>query len=276
MNSARGSISAIPASRPLRLSKQTIGRVIIAAIGIAALCAPWLTSFDPNAVDLAVDEILAPPGAAHPFGTDAAGRDLWARALHGARVSISVGLLSMLAAVALGTIVGLGAGYLGGWIDGLLMRVVDIAVALPLLLLILIAQSYLEPSLPQLIILIAATSWMTVARIVRAETKEIAAQDFIAAATTLGASRLRIMRNHVLPNLKSTLGVAASLAVARAILAEAALSYLGLGVPPPDASWGTMLQDGLSHLQDAPWLVFFPGFLISLTVFGFHSVAETQ
>ena len=243
-------------------------------MAVAAVLAPWLTPYDPSEIDLREGHVLLSPSWEHPFGTDESGRDWLARALYGARVSLAVGAGAMSFAVLVGTVVGVVAGYFRGVVDAILMRGVDTMLALPLLFVLLAAQSILEPSTGQLVFLIGLTAWMNVARVVRAETMRVTSLDFVEAAVALGASDVRCVLRHVLPNLFPAIGVAASLSVAHAILAEAALSYLGLGVPPPEPSWGSMLQDGLTRLQTAPWLVVFPGLLITGAVFAFYSVAE--
>lgn len=247
--------------------------VLIVLIG-SAILAPLITTGSPNTADLRPEKSLVPPSAEHFFGTDDAGRDWFTRSLYGARVSLLVGFFAMAISILIGTTVGCISGFFGGIVDTILMRFVEVLLSLPLFFLILIAQSLLRPSMWNLTWVIGVTTWMNVSRIVRAETLSIKTTDYLEAANAIGVPPGRRMLRYVLPNIIGSIIVAATLSIAYAILTEAALSYLGLGVPLPDPSWGNMLQKGLTRLQTAPWLVLFPGLLISMTVLAFNFVGD--
>lgn len=255
-----------------RLSAASL--VVLVVLILAAAFAPLIVPRGPNAIDLSREMHLAAPSLAHPFGTDDSGRDWFSRALYGARVSLAVAFAAMLISTTIGTVVGSLAGYFGGAADTVLMRLVEVLLSLPLFFLILIAQALLTPSIFNLMWVIGVTTWMNVSRIVRAEVMAISATEYVQAAEAIGVSHRRRILRHVLPNATGPIIVAATLSVAYAILTEAALSYLGLGVPLPDPSWGNMLQKGLTRLQVAPWLVLFPGILISITVLAFNFVGD--
>ena len=247
--------------------------VLIILVG-SAILAPVITTGSPNTADLRPEMSLVSPGMDHFFGTDDAGRDWFTRSLYGARVSLMVGFFAMAISILIGTTVGCISGFFGGVVDTIMMRIVEVLLSLPLFFLILIAQSLLRPSMWNLTWVIGVTTWMNVSRIVRAETLSIKTTDYLEAANAIGVPPLRRMIRYVLPNIIGSIIVAATLSIAYAILTEAALSYLGLGVPLPDPSWGNMLQKGLTRLQTAPWLVLFPGLLISLTVLAFNFVGD--
>lgn len=255
-----------------RLSAASL--VVLLVLFLAAAFAPLIAPSDPNAIDLREEMNLAAPSLEHPFGTDDSGRDWFSRALYGARVSLAVAFAAMLISTTIGTVVGSLAGYFGGTVDTLLMRLVEVLLSLPLFFLILIAQALLTPSIFNLMWVIGVTTWMNVSRIVRAEVMAIRATEYLHAAEAIGVPHARRIVRHVLPNATGPIIVAATLSVAYAILTEAALSYLGLGVPLPDPSWGNMLQKGLTRLQTSPWLVLFPGMLISITVLAFNFVGD--
>jgi peptide/nickel transport system permease protein len=247
--------------------------VLIVLVG-SAILAPLITTGSPNTADLRPEMSLVSPGADHLFGTDDAGRDWFTRSLYGARVSLMVGFFAMAISILIGTTFGCISGFFGGIVDTIMMRLVEVLLSLPLFFLILIAQSLLRPSMWNLTWVIGVTTWMNVSRIVRAETLSIKTTDYLEAANAIGVPPVRRMIRYVLPNIIGSIIVAATLSIAYAILTEAALSYLGLGVPLPDPSWGNMLQKGLTRLQTAPWLVLFPGLLISLTVLAFNFVGD--
>ncbi|MGH2548431.1 MAG: ABC transporter permease [Thermomicrobiales bacterium] len=247
--------------------------VLIVLVG-SAIAAPLISTGEPNKADLRPEMSLIGPSFDHYFGTDDAGRDWFTRSLYGARVSLMVAFFAMAISIAIGTTVGCVSGFFGGWVDTLLMRIVEVLLSLPLFFLILIAQALLGPSIWNLTWVIGVTTWMNVSRIVRAETLSIMTTDFLDAANAIGVPPARRMIHYVLPNIIGSIIVAATLSIAYAILTEASLSYLGLGVPLPDPSWGNMLQKGLTRLQTAPWLVLFPGLLISLTVLAFNFVGN--
>ena len=251
-----------------------VALVLLAIMTAAAVLAPVLAPYEPDAINLTPEDLLQPPSASHLAGTDQMGRDGFSRALYGARISLSVGFISAGMAVAIGTLIGAVAGTLGGLVDNLLMRAVDILLSVPLFFLIMISQTLMQPSIYSVMIIIGLTSWMDVARIVRGEFLKLRSTDYVTAAVVLGASRNRIAWKHMLPNVVNTIIVSATLRVAQAILTESALSFVGLGVQPPNVSWGSMLQKGLTRLLDAPWMVWFPGGLISLTVLAFNFVGD--
>jgi peptide/nickel transport system permease protein len=206
------------------------------------------------------------PSSAHWFGTDELGRDLLTRILFGARVSLAVGLVSAAVSVAIGVTVGATAGWAGRWIDALLMRLTDAMLSIPRLPLLMIAAAILSPSVAVLIVLVGAAGWMETARVVRAEVQSLKANDFVTAARAVGASSLRVVARHVLPGVLPTAAVATTLAVGRGILLESALSFFGVGVQPPTASWGNMLYQAQTTMSSEPWLGIFPGAFIFLTV----------
>lgn len=250
-----------------------VGLAIVGTMSLLALFAPWLAPYDPTALNL--DAILEAPSWAHPLGTDALGRDVFSRLLYGARVSLWVGFVSVGIAISIGIALGLSAGYFSGWVDEAVMRLVDIMLCFPSFFLILAVIAFLEPSLSNIMIVIGLTSWMGVARLVRAETLTLRNRDFVAAAQLAGASTVRIITRHILPNALAPVLVSATLGIAGAILTESALSFLGLGVQPPDPSWGNMLLEGKDVLEIAPWMSLFPGLAILITVLGYNLLGES-
>lgn len=247
--------------------------LIVGAMSLAALLAPWLAPYDPTTLHL--DAILQPPSIAFPLGTDALGRDVLSRLLFGARVSLWVGFVSVSIAVTIGLALGLAAGYFGGWTDELVMRGVDVMLCFPSFFLILAVIVFLEPSLANIMVVIGLTSWMGVARLVRAETLSLRQRDFVAAARLAGTGSAKIMLMHILPNALAPVLVSATLGVAGAILVESSLSFLGLGVQPPDPSWGNMLLEGKDVLEIAPWMSVGPGLAILITVLGYNLLGES-
>ncbi len=249
------------------------GVTIVGLMSVLALLAPWIVPYDPTVLD--VDRLLSPPSTAHWFGTDALGRDVFSRMLAGARVSLWVGFVAVGLAVAIGLALGLMAGYFGGLVDEIVMRGVDVMLCFPSFFLILAVIAFLEPSLTNIMVVIGLTSWMGVARLVRAETLSLRERDFVIAAKIAGAGSLRILLVHILPNAIAPVLVSATLGVAGAILTESALSFLGLGVQPPVPSWGNMLMEGKEVLEVAPWLSIFPGLAILVTVLGYNLLGES-
>lgn len=245
--------------------------VLLTIIILASLCAP-LSPYDPNAID-AMNRLQG-PSAGHPFGTDAYGRDVFTRTLYGGRVSLIVGFATMLCTTLLGTALGITSGYIGGKLDELLMRFTDIFLALPSMLLMIILNTFMKPGLPTLVAVLSLFSWAEVARITRAQTMSLKERDFVAASKNLGASSLRIAIKHIVPNIIGPITVAASLSIANAILTESSLSFLGLGVQVPQASWGSMLQDAQAHVLDAPMLAVYPGLCIFITVLAFNLLGD--
>jgi peptide/nickel transport system permease protein len=248
------------------------GGALLALMTLASVAAPVLSRANPD--EQRLTERLRPPSGAHLLGTDDLGRDVAARLLHGGRVSLRVGLLAVLISVVLGTLVGLVAGYFGGWVDAVLMRAVDIVLCFPTLFLILMVIAFLEPSLTNVMAVIGLTSWPGLARLVRGETLSLRERDFIWAARGLGLSAPRVLFVHLLPHLAAPILVSATLGVGGAILTESALSFLGLGVQPPTASWGNVLANGKDYLHVAWWLSLFPGAAILLTVLSLNMLGE--
>lgn len=245
----------------------------LAAIAAAAIIAPLVAPYAPDALDLA--NRRAAPSLSHWFGTDDLGRDTFSRALFGGRVSIAVGLLSALVAAVLGVAVGAVAGYVGGWTDTLLMRATDAVLSVPRLLLLMVAAATLQPTLPALVILVGIVGWMETARVTRATVRSLVSSEFVIAARAVGAGHLRILGKHLLVNASGPIRVAAVLAVGRAILVESALSFFGVGVQPPAASWGSMLYQAQSAMSTEPWLALFPGVCIVATVVTLTALSET-
>jgi peptide/nickel transport system permease protein len=251
-----------------------LGLAFLTILGLSALFAPFVAPYDPNAIDLQPEGVLQPPSWTHPFGTDELGRDGFSRALFGARISLAVGFIAAAVAVILGVLVGATAGMAGGWIDSFLMRSVDILLSVPLFFLVMISQIIFPPSIYTIMIIIGVASWMDVARLTRGEFLNLRASEFVTSATVVGMGAARIAWRHVLPNASGPIIVAATLRIAEAIILESTLSFIGLGIQPPHASLGSMLQKGLTRLLDAPWMVWFPGLLIALTVLAFNFVGD--
>lgn len=249
-----------------------VGGTVVLMLFLVSLCAPLLAPYNPNEIN--AWQVLSPPSWSHWFGTDELGRDVFSRVLFGARISLKVGLVAIGIAVVLGSLVGLAAGYYGGWVDTLLMRMVDIMLCFPAFFLILAIITFLEPSIWYIMIVIGLTGWMGVARLVRAETLTIREMDYIMAARCSGASDSRIILRHILPNALSPVLVAATLGVAGAILTESALSFLGIGVQPPTPSWGNILTSGKDYIEFAWWLSLYPGLAILITVLAYNLLGE--
>lgn len=248
-----------------------VGAVIVLIMSLMAALAS-LSSLDPAAID--VGQRLLPPSWAHPLGTDDLGRSVFIRLLYGARISLLVGFVAVGISTLIGILLGSLAGYYGGWIDALIMRFVDIMLCFPTFFLILAVIAFLEPSIWHIMIVIGLTSWMGIARLIRAEFLSLRQRDFILAAQALGATDGRLIFRHILPNAMSPVLVSATLGVAGAILTESALSFLGIGVQPPTPSWGNMLISGKQTLGSAWWLSVFPGLAILLTVLGYNLLGE--
>lgn len=251
----------------------SIGFFIVLFMSIVAIFAPYLTPYQPDALNL--DLILMPPSSQHLFGTDALGRDIYTRMLYGARVSLWVGFVAVGISLFIGIILGLMSGFFSGLVDEFIMRFVDVMLCFPSFFLILAVIAFLEPSLWNIMIVIGCTSWMGVARLVRAETLSLRERDFIAAARLDGISHFRILAVHILPNTLAPVLVSATLGIAGAILVESSLSFLGLGVQPPSPSWGNMLTEGKEVLSIAPWLSLYPGLAILITVLGYNLLGES-
>jgi peptide/nickel transport system permease protein len=252
------------------------GVIIVACVVLGALLGPLLDGASPIAIDHALMGSPTGPSLAHLLGTDLLGRDELARAFAGARVSLTVGVTAMLIAISLGTVYGAIAGAAGGVVDTLMMRLVDALLAFPSFFLIITVEALTEKfALLVIILIIGLLSWMGVARLVRGEVLSLRERDFVEAARALGASPTRVVFRHLIPNALTPVMVAATLAVGDNILVEAGLSFLGLGVQPPTASWGNMLQDALTpDARNAPWLVLTPGLLVVITLLGFSLLGD--
>jgi peptide/nickel transport system permease protein len=255
-------------ANPLALA----GFVIIVTILLLALFAPFIAPFDPDAID--VKAILLPPSSQHLMGTDGLGRDVFSRMLFGARISLLVGIVAVGIATAIGVILGAISGYYRGWVDVVIMRLVDVMLSIPTFFLILAVIAFLTPSIWNIMIVIGLTSWMGVTRLVRAEFLSLRGREFVMASQTLGAKDDRLIFRHLLPNSLTPIIVTSVLGVASAVLVESGLSFLGLGVQAPQASWGNILTDGKEYIQFAWWLSLFPGLAILITVLGYNLLGE--
>lgn len=250
-----------------------LGLVLVLGMSLAALFAPLLAPFDPN--ELHLDDILLAPCATYPLGTDRLGRDVLSRLLYGGQVSLWVGFVAVGISISIGTALGLVSGYFRGIADEIIMRGVDVMLCFPSFFLILAVVAFLEPSLTNIMVVIGLTSWMGIARLVRAETLSLRERDFVSAARLSGVSTKNILLRHILPNALAPVTITAILGIGGAILTESSLSFLGLGVQPPQASWGNMLMEGKAVIEDAPWLSLFPGLAILLTVLGYNLLGES-
>lgn len=253
-------------NRPAQFSLLVLIVFSIAA-GLAAL-SPW----DPNQMSLQAR--MSAPDAAHWFGTDEYGRDYFTRALYGGQISLMVGFLAMLFSTLIGTLVGTISGYFSGRLDNILMRLVDILMSIPAFFLLLVLNAYLKPGIANIILIISALTWMSMSRLIRAETLSLKEREYVIYARACGENPLFIIARHIIPNILPTIMVAATLNIASAILMESTLSFLGLGVQQPDASWGSMLNNAQSYIGEASWLAMFPGILILLTVLGFNVLGD--
>lgn len=248
------------------------GLMIISSILLLALLAPLIAPYDPDAIN--VKAILLAPSAEHWMGTDGLGRDVFSRMLFGARISLLVGFVAVGIATIIGVILGAIAGFYRGWVDVIIMRLVDVMLSIPTFFLILAVIAFLNPSIWNIMIVIGLTSWMGVTRLVRAEFLSLREREFVLSARTMGAGDLRLIFLHLLPNSLTPIIVSTVLGIASAVLVESGLSFLGLGVQPPQASWGNILTDGKEYIQFAWWLSLFPGLAILLTVLGYNLLGE--
>jgi peptide/nickel transport system permease protein len=248
------------------------GIMIIGFFVLIAIFAPFIATHDPTSINL--DRILLPPSKDNIFGTDDLGRDLFSRVVYGTRISLSVGIIAVVISVVVGTVIGIISGYFGRYIDTILMRFVDIMLCFPTFFLILAVIAFLKPSIVNIMIVIGITSWMGVARMVRAETMSVVSRDYIVATKIAGLKKSVIIFKHVLPNVVSPVLVSATLGVAGSILTESALSFLGLGVQPPTPSWGNIITSGKDNIMFAWWMSFYPGICILLSVLGFNLIGE--
>jgi ABC-type dipeptide/oligopeptide/nickel transport system permease subunit len=263
--------------RRLRRDRRAMaGLIVVVLLVVAALAAPLIAGDDPTAI--ALDNQLAAPSLEHPLGTDYHGRDIWARIVFGARISLAAGIISQTIAVLLGVSAGLIAGFYGKWVDDVVMRLADITLAFPTLLLLIAMVAALEPSLGVVFVVIGLVGWAGMARLVRGQTLVVRQLEFVQAARALGARDRRVLVRHVLPSVVAPVVVAATLGMAGAIMAEASLSFLGLGVQAPTPSWGGMIADArdLGQLRSAPWTSIFPGLAIGATVLGFNLLGDAM
>lgn len=261
--------------RRFRRHRQAIlGLALIVLLTGTALLAPAIAPYDPDAQTDIVATRYQAPSVSHPMGTDRFGRDIFSRTLYGARISLSIGFLAILIAITLGTAIGAIAGFFGGRLDTVLMRGVDLLLSFPRLVLLVVLVALFEPSIALVTLVLGLTGWMGVSRIVRGQVLTVREMEFVTAARVLGFGRTRILARHILPNVLTPVIVAATLGIGNTILAEAALSFLGLGVQPPTASWGNMVASGRDAMLDAWWITTFPGLAIVFTVMAFNLVGD--
>jgi len=260
--------------RLLSDNRARFGIAVVVIMTLAAIAAPLVARQDPLHIDLS--HLLQRPSPAHWLGTDVQGLDIWSRLVYGSRVSLTVGIVSQGIALLLGVTLGLLAGYYGGWVEELVMRLADVTLAFPTLLLLIAMVAAFQPSMGVVFVTIGVVGWAGMARLVRGQVLVVRQLEYIQAIRALGARDWRIMLQHVLPNVIAPVVIAATLGVAGAIMAEAALSFLGLGVPPPAPSWGSMIADGrdLDQLRRAPWTSVFPGLAIGMAVLGFNLLGD--
>jgi len=249
-----------------------LGAAIVLIAVLAALTAPWVVPYDPAGQELSLR--LERPSVHHPFGLDELGRDIFSRVLAGARISLLVGITVVGISTLVGVFLGAVAGYFGGWVDDVISRGVDVLLAFPGILLAIALVAVLGPSLTNVVLALSVIGWVGYARLVRGQVLRAREFEFVQAARALGASTSRILIRHIIPTTLPAVMVQATLGMAGAILAEAALSFLGLGVQPPTPSWGTMLNGGRLHLLDAPHLTIFPGAAIAALVLGFNFLGD--
>jgi ABC-type dipeptide/oligopeptide/nickel transport system permease subunit len=280
-------VSASPLARAVARFRRnrgaSVGALLVIAVLVAAAAAPLLSRVDPLQPHIAdgLSAVGGPvgPGGDYPLGTDELGRSVWSRLVHGAGVSLEVGFLATALALTLGLAIGLAAGYAGGVVDQLLMRLVDMFLAFPFLLLaillaVLLRQTSIGGGIAPVFITLGVVSWTTMARVIRGKVLSLRESEFVQAARAIGAGPGRIVLRHLLPNVVGPVVVLATLGFAQNLLAEAVLSYLGLGPPPPTPTWGRMLYEGQSYYRTAPWLIMAPGIAILMTVAGFNLLGE--
>jgi len=263
------------ARRFFRHPTASVGLVLLMFLAILAVCAPWLAPYRPSLQIDILEMQDRPPTWLHPLGTDLYSRDVWSRIVYGARVSLGIGTLAMLVAVVVGGLVGAVAGYFGRWVDGVLMRFVDVGLAVPRIFTVLVAIALWDRlAIGPLALLLGLTGWFGTSRLVRAEVLSLRGRPFVQAARALGAGPWRLIARHVLPNALAPLIVSAALGIGNVMLLEAGLSFLGAGVQPPNPSWGNMIADGRDQLTTAPWTTLFPGLAIALAVMALHAVGD--
>lgn len=263
------------AGRILRRNRLAMaGLAVLIAFYLAAFLAPWLAPYDPIAQESLVSNGYLPPSAQHWLGTDQFGRDVLSRLLYGARISLLIALTAIAISITVGTLLGAIAGYLGGKVDAIIMRTIDLILSFPRLVFLILIVALSRPSLPLIILVLGLTHWPGTARLVRGEVLSLREREFIDAARALGFGRLRIIFRHLIPNVLAPVIVAATLGIGDTIVAEAGLSFLGLGVQPPTPSWGNMVADGRQNLIGAWWIATFPGLAIVLTVTAFNLIGD--
>ena len=268
----RFSLSRLFLSRFIRNRLAMAGSVVVLLLFMVSMAAPLIAPYDPADID--VKQILMGPSSAHLLGTDQLGRDVLSRMIWGSRISLKVGFVAVGIATTIGIVCGAISGYYGGWIDNVMMRFVDIMLCFPAFFLILAVIAFLEPSIWNIMVVIGITGWMGMARLVRAEFLSLRKREFVLSARALGASDMRIIFRHILPNAMTPVLVSATLGVAGAILTESALSFLGIGVQPPTPSWGNILTAGKDNIEIAWWLSLYPGLAILITVLGYNLLGE--
>ncbi|RUT31257.1 ABC transporter permease [Arsenicitalea aurantiaca] len=283
------SATASPPAKPARKSISPLARtwrsfwrrpatqiasVVLGLMVFVSIFAPWIAPYSPATIDMF--NMLAPPSPQHWLGTDENGRDILTRLIYGGRVSLSVGLASVAAAVVIGATLGALAGFLGGWVDSLISRIIDGMLSIPLFFFLLTTLALFGSSLPNLILVIALTTWMPVARIVRGEITANRELQYVEAAAALGVPKMKILFRHVLPQSTPSIIVAATLGIAEAIIVESALSYLGFGVRPPTPSWGNMLAEARGYIFQNPLLTVYPGALIFISVLAFNTIGDAM
>lgn len=253
--------------------KAGLGLVLTLAVVGAALAAPWLAPHDPLAADLGAS-LLPPAAPGHPLGTDQLGRDLLARVLYGARLALFIGACTVAITAVVGGLLGLVAGFAGGWPSAALMRVADVQLSFPFILLAMTINAIVGLGLRNIILSLSAAGWVVYARVVRGEVLAITRRDYVAAAAALGLGRPRVLFRHVLPNVAPSLVVVASLQFSQFVVAEAAISFLGFGVQPPTPAWGSMLAESRDFLYVAWWLAAFPGLALAVTALGVNLLGD--
>lgn len=263
--------------RLLKRKLAVFGLIVIALIVFAAVFAPWIVPYNPDEQffeGLTLEGAPLAPTAQFWFGTDLVGRDLLSRIIYGARTSLIIGVIANGVSVLIGSAVGITAGYFKGWVSTVLMRFTDLMMAFPALLLAIVLAAIFRPSLLIVAMVIAMVNWVQIARVLYTETRSLAERDFVEAERALGAGTFRILTRHIFPHLVSTIVVYATLGIATTVLLEATLSYLGIGVQPPTASWGNIIFENQTYFTSAPWLVFIPGFAIILLALAFNLVGD--